>query len=118
MDCCRNKTIGWFIGDRSAETFEKFFEKFKHLKAIFYTDDWEVYRKIIPADQHIVGKRSTIKIEQNNSNIRHYLGRMTRKTKVVSKSEEMVHYTLKLCWNINENNFFQFFQHKFLSIFG
>jgi len=46
VERCKNKTIGWFVGDRSAETFKKFFEKFKNLEsAVFYTDDYEVYKK-------------------------------------------------------------------------
>ena len=90
----------------------------KHLNAIFYTDDWEAYSKVLPKERHIIGKAHTIAIEQNNSNVRHFLARMTRRTKVVSKSEEMVDYTLRLCWYINENNGFAEYQNKFLSIFG
>jgi len=45
----KNKIIGWFVGDRSAKTFEKFFERFKDLRStVFYTDDYEVYDKTIP----------------------------------------------------------------------
>ena len=90
----------------------------KHLQATFYTDDWDVYRKIIPPEKHKIGKRYTIAIEQNNSNVRHFLGRMTRRTKVVSKSEQMVDYSLRLCWYINEKNGFADFQNKFISIYG
>ena len=117
MDGDRNETIGWHVGDRSVKTFRKFFNKFKHLKGIFYTDHWDAYAKVIPGEQHVVGKKYTIGIEQNNSNIRHFLARMTRKTKVVSKSAEMVLATLHICWYINENNGFQEYQEKFLSIF-
>jgi IS1 family transposase len=34
-----------------------------------------------------IGKSRTTAIEQDNSNTRHYLARMTRRTKVVSKSD-------------------------------
>jgi len=48
VECAENKTVGWFVGDRSAATFEKFFERFRGLEyAFFYTDDYEAYRKII-----------------------------------------------------------------------
>lgn len=90
----------------------------KHLEAKFYTDDWEVYKKIIPQEKHVVGKKHTIAIEQNNSNIRHFLGRMTRRTKVVSKSETMVDLSLRLCWNINEENLFEHYRNIFLSFFS
>jgi len=97
LDCVRGKTIGWYIGNRSAKTFKEFYERFKDLDAIFYTDDWDVYSKIIPSYKHIIGKKYTIDIEQNSSNVRHFLGRMTRITKVVTKSIEMLDITLKLC---------------------
>jgi len=106
------------VGDRSADSFRQFFERFKGLKeAVFYTDNWEAYSEVIPADQHVIGKRHTIGIEQNNSNIRHFLGRMTRRTKVVSKSAEMVMASLHISWYVNENNGFSELQKIFMSIF-
>ncbi len=83
----------------------------------FYTDDWEVYKTIIPTGKHVSGKKYTYKIEQNNPNIRHYLSRMTRKAKVVSKSKEMIHISLKIAYHLNEGNLYQFYQNNFLSIF-
>ena len=90
MECFGNRTIGWCVGDRSTKTFRSFYQKFEHLDAKFYSDDWESYGKVIPADKLFTGKKYTVGIEQNNSNIRHFLGRFTRRTKVVSKSAEMV----------------------------
>jgi insertion element IS1 protein InsB len=96
----------------------RFYKKFAHLDATFHTDDWESYSEVIPANKHKIGKQYTIGIEQNNSNIRHFLGRFTRRTKVVSKSDVMVMATLKICWHINENNGFDYYQNIFLSIFS
>ena len=109
--------MGWFIGNRSAETFEKFYEKMKPLNAVFYSDDWRGYKKVLPKKFLKTGKKYTVAIEQNNANIRHFLARMGRRTKVVSRSEEMVDLSLRLCWNINENDKFQEYQKIFLSIF-
>ena len=44
-----------------------------------------------------MGKKGTIEIEQKNSNIRHYLKRFNRMTKVISHSKEMIDVFLKLC---------------------
>ena len=77
---------------------------------MIYTDDWEVYRKVIPKENHIIGKQHTIGIEQNNSNIRHYSARMTRRTKVVSKSIEMIDLTLRILWYLNEDEAYEIFQ--------
>jgi insertion element IS1 protein InsB len=118
VDCVRNRTIGWIIGNRNAKTFRKFYEKLKLPEdVVIYTDDWDVYSKIIPKQNHIIGKQHTIGIEQNNSNIRHYSARMTRKTKVVSKSEEMIDLTLRIMWHLNEGNFYEYFQKIALSIY-
>ena len=44
-----NKTIGWHLGNRSVKTLQPFFRKFKDLKnTVFYTDNWEAYKKVIP----------------------------------------------------------------------
>jgi len=84
---------------------------------MFYTDNWEVYRKVIPSDKLTQGKKHTIGIEQNNANIRHYLGRMTRRTKVVSKSIEMIDISLRITCCLNEYGYYNFFQNQFLPIF-
>lgn len=89
-----------------------------HVNATFYTDDWKAYEKVLPADRLVMGKEHTVAIEQNNSNIRHYLARMTRRTKVVSRSEEMVDLSLRLCWFLNEAGGFRKIRKDFLTIFG
>ncbi|WPX96996.1 IS1 family transposase [Candidatus Bandiella woodruffii] len=84
----------------------------------YYTDDWSVYSEVIPRHQHVVGKQHTLSIESNNSNTRHRIARMTRKTKVVSKSEEVVDLTIKLWLHFEDNNNFLSEQGNFISIFG
>ncbi|CEG12465.1 conserved hypothetical protein [groundwater metagenome] len=81
-------------------------------------DDWNPYKQIFPKNKLVIGKKHTTLIESNNSHIRHFLARMTRRTKVVSRSVEMVDLTLRLCWNINEDNMFGIFQDKFLGLFS
>ena len=89
-----------------------------HLKnCTFYTDDWDAFSKVLPSNRHVIGKRGTVAIEQDNSNTRHHLGRMTRKTKVVSKSEEMVDTTLKLWCALTTPEIFLKYQRLALSSF-
>jgi insertion element IS1 protein InsB len=99
VDCRTNKTIGWVVGGRNAKTFKRLFEKLKYKVNHFYTDDWKTYKKIIPAERHTIGKKHTVGIEQSNSNIRHYLARFTRRTKVVSKSVAMIEISLLITCN-------------------
>lgn len=96
LDRASFRTIAWVVGKRNKTTLQKLYDKLKHLKATFYTDKWKVFAKILPQDRHVVGKRHTHLIESNNANTRHHLARMTRRTKVVSKSVTMVDLTFKL----------------------
>ena len=118
MDRSTRRTVAWVIGNRDAATFKKLYDKVKHLKnCIFYTDDWDAFSKILPPDRHIIGKSGTVSIERDNSNTRHHLARMTRRTKVVSKKVTMVYDSIKLWAALTTQEIFSSFQEKFVSIF-
>ena len=63
---------------------------------VFVTEDREGFHRLVPGKQLYTGKDLTFPIEQDHGNIRHRLARFHRRTKVVSKCEEMVAATLKL----------------------
>lgn len=86
MDRAQRRTVAWVVGNRDAKTFRRLYDKVKHVRDRYYTDDWEAYSKILPKDRHVIGKEGTTTIESDNSNTRHHLGRITRRTKIVSKS--------------------------------
>ena len=112
------KTIAWVTGGRDTATFRRLYKKVQHLtKCKFYTDDWSAFAEVLPKKRHIIGKSGTVAIERDNSNTRHNLGRMTRRTKVVSRSERMVNKTLKLWVNLREPHIFDKFQKMALAIF-
>ena len=69
----------------------------------FVADDWDGYHRLIPEAQLFTGKDLTVPIEQDNSNIRHFLARFRRRTKVVSKSTEMVDLSLRLYHHLHDN---------------
>ncbi len=50
-----------------------------------------------------MGKDQTVHIERNNGRQRHWFARFRRKSIVVSKSEEMVHATMKLLSGLHVN---------------
>jgi IS1 family transposase len=94
------------------------YDKVKHLKpCVFYTDDWDAFAKVLPRERHIVGKAGTVAIERDNSNTRHHLGRMTRRTKVVSKKEFMVNASIKLWVALTNSATFLEHQRKYICIF-
>jgi IS1 family transposase len=72
---------------------------------------------VLPKDRHIVGKKHTVVIEQDNSNTRHHLGRFTRRTKVVSKCDAMVDTSLKLWKNLTMADVFTQIQTIALSLY-
>ena len=84
---------------------------------MFYTDDWDAFAKVLPADRHVIGKAHTVAIERDNSNTRHHPGRMTRRMKVVSKKEAMVNASMKLWCALTTPHIFEQYQQVFLSIF-
>ncbi|WPX96454.1 IS1 family transposase [Candidatus Bandiella euplotis] len=104
------------VGKRNVTTFRKLWKIISRDNCTYYTDDWSVYSEVIPRHQHVVGKQHTLSIESNNSNTRHRIARMTRKTKVVSKSEEVVDLTIKLWVHFEDNNNFLSEQGNFISI--
>jgi insertion element IS1 protein InsB len=110
--------VAWVIGGRDARTFRRLYDKVKHLtECIFYTDDWDAFAKVLPPDRHIIGKAHTVAIERDNSNTRHHLGRMTRRTKVVSHCEKMFDASIKLWHAITQPDIFSAYQKIALSIY-
>jgi insertion element IS1 protein InsB len=106
------------VGRRDIATFRRLYDKVKHLTGCtFYTDDWDAFAAVLPKDRHRIGKAHTTRIEQDNSNTRHHLGRMTRRTKVVSKKDEMVYDSIKLWCALTTPDVFQQYQNTFVAIF-
>ena len=102
VDRKTRKTIAWVTGDRDIATFKNLYNKIKHLKKCkFYTDKWVGFSKVLPKKRHFASKKYTFNIEQNNSNTRHYLARMVRKSKVISRSEFMLDASLKLLFSLS-----------------
>ena len=118
IDRRTRETIAWVTGGRNIATVRRLYAKLKHVRnATFYTDNWDAFSAVLPKNRHIIGKKHTTTIEQNNSNTRHYIGRFTRKTKIVSKSEQMVDLSMRLLSYLADAGGFETLQKQFLSIF-
>ena len=73
---------------------------------VYCTDDWKPYQELLskhPEAHHVVTKSETVAIERNNSDNRHWFARFKRKSKVVSKSKEMVDLTMALFAKLRVN---------------
>jgi insertion element IS1 protein InsB len=102
VEHCTGRTLAGVLGGREAATFQRLSDKVKHLAdCIVYTDHWDTCAQGFPTARQILGKAYTHAIERDTSHTRPHRARMTRKTKVVSKSEAMLDASLKLWCALN-----------------
>ena len=101
------RLIDWELGSRDSQTLEKLLVRLLKWKVTVYcTDDWKPYQELLskhPEAHHVVTKSETVAIERNNSDNRHWFARFKRKSKVVSKSKEMVDLTMALFAKLRVN---------------
>ena len=94
------RLIDWELGNRDSATLGKLLQRLSPWEVTVYcTDDWKPYQELLdkhPGAYHVVTKSETVAIERNNSDNRHWFARFHRRTKVVSKSREMVDLTMAL----------------------
>jgi insertion element IS1 protein InsB len=84
----------------------------------FITDDWEGFHHLIPENQLFTGKDLTYPIEQDNSNTPHYLAHFRRRSKVTSRSLEMIDLSLLLLHHLSDPDVLKKYLNSFfLSIF-
>ena len=88
-DPWNRQVICYHIGDRSAESAKALWDQLPvewQENCWFDTDDWNAYKKVIPAEQHFVSKALTQRIERFNNTLRQRCSRLVRKTLSFSKS--------------------------------
>ena len=94
LDADTREVIGCHIGDRSRESARALWQSLPEVYrqcATVYTDYWEAYERVIPAQRHrAVGKDSglTSYIERFNNTLRQRVSRLVRKTLSFSKKLE------------------------------
>lgn len=89
MDARSRQIIAFHVGDRSRRSARKLWNSIpEHYrdKAMFYTDDWDSYKGVIPADRHRVAKGNHI--ERFNCTMRQRISRLVRKALSFSKKLE------------------------------
>lgn len=84
----RAKVICYHIGSRGKKAAQQLWDKLPAAykdHCTFSTDDWEAYRSVIPAHQHIIGKAHTHNIEGIFATFRARISRLVRKSLSFSK---------------------------------
>ena len=100
---CRatRQVVAYVVGDRSAATCQKLWQHIPsaYRQAHCYSDFWEAYQIVIPAEQHTAaGKETgfTAHVERWNNTLRQRLARFVRKSLSFSKSDLMHDICLRL----------------------
>jgi insertion element IS1 protein InsB len=79
------------VGDRSRQTARKLWDKIPEdirKNVLFYTDDWDSYKTVIPKAQHLYAKQNTNHIERFNNTLRQRCSRLVRQNLAFSNSLE------------------------------
>ena len=95
--------MAWVTGGRDDATCKRLLDKINTTGKILIADHWEGFQRLIPSSQLLTGKQYTHAIERDNSNIRHFLARFRRRTKVVSQKAYMVDLSLRLYHHLHDD---------------
>ena len=91
----KQRVIACEISSRSAATLKRLWDRIKLLKpAAVCTDEYKVYRNVIPANLLIQSKKYTHNVEAQNSSLRDFIKRFNRKTKAYSKELDMIVFSV------------------------
>jgi insertion element IS1 protein InsB len=91
MDATTRQIIAFHVGDRSRESGKELWAKIPMVyraQTMFHTDQYEVYKGVIPAEQHrAITKKAwkTNHIERFNNTLRQRVSRLVRETLSFSK---------------------------------
>jgi insertion element IS1 protein InsB len=91
MDRATRQIVAFHVGDRSRDSARQLWANLPGMyreEATFYTDQYEVYKGVIPAERHkaITKKaRTTNHIERFNNTLRQRVSRLVRETLAFSK---------------------------------
>jgi insertion element IS1 protein InsB len=90
MDKASGIILAWHNGGRTDADFLKLQTYLSQIPIdLYFTDNWGSYARLIPGEQHYIGKNKTWKIERKNLNFRIHLKRLNRKTICFSKDEQI-----------------------------
>ncbi|MCP4922413.1 MAG: hypothetical protein GY915_00070 [bacterium] len=118
IDGVSRAPLGYVLGDRTDVSLKKLIKKVDDGSCIFVTDDWAGFSRVLPQKRHFVGKDLTFPIEATNSDMRHRIARFHRRSKVTSRSRDMIHKTIKLFEHFNHQENLENALKPLMSFFG
>jgi insertion element IS1 protein InsB len=108
LDATTRQVIAFHVGDRSGQSAQALWEKIPAVyqeRATFYTDQYEVYKGVIPLAQHrAISKlaRKTNHVERFNCTLRQRVSRLVRAT--LSFSKNLANYIGAIKYFICDHN--------------
>jgi insertion element IS1 protein InsB len=90
IDHHTGQVLAYVLGNRADHVFlalQALLEPFGITR--YYTDKWGAYRRYLPPEQHVIGKRPMQKIERKHLTWRTRLKRLARQTLCFSRSPVM-----------------------------
>jgi len=94
LDLSTRQIVAFFVGDRSKNSAKALWDRIPinyRKNATFYTDEYEAYNSVIPANQHVSGPKQdgiTCHIERFNCTVRQRVSRLVRLALSFSKKLE------------------------------
>jgi IS1 family transposase len=96
------RVVGWAVGDRSAATCRRLWESLPadyRKRGIFYTDEYFVYRQVLPASRHRPhpkGYGATSQVDRAHNTFRQWCANLVRKTLSFSRDVHLHAVRLRL----------------------
>jgi IS1 family transposase len=96
------RVVGWAVGDRSAATCRRLWESLPadyRKRGIFYTDEYFVYRQVLPASRHRPhpkGYGATSQVDRAHNTFRQWCANLVRKTLSFSRDRYLHAVRLRL----------------------
>ena len=118
IDGVSRTSLGYQLGNRSDATIRKLIKKIDNGRCLLVTDEWRGFFRVLPEERHFSGKNLTFPIEATNSDLRHRLARFHRRSKVASRSLDMVHASIKLFEHLKGKKNLEDMTSSLLSFFG
>lgn len=99
------QVIAFHIGSRGKDSALALWKKIpRRLRkyCLFFTDDWEAYKSVIPNHQHFISKDQTRHIESLFGMMRQRMSRLVRKNRAFSKKWENHELAIRFfLWQLN-----------------
>lgn len=105
VDRATSCMVGWCVGSERTETVMQAMVDAAPQAVLYYSDEFSTYSALIyKPGQHLAmpDKSQTYRVEGDNAELRHYLARLARRSRCLSRSVLALQPALKLfvfAWN-------------------